>query len=122
MFTHLFRERTHTNAGEVVDREPGVARVVQGEKAVEARPKDRIGQAFFEFGHSHMLGEILEQNLDENTATRGGFFFIQMNQRKHMPPDSIVTKDMAKEPSNVAQSVCLIAMDGLVVFGEGFFK
>jgi hypothetical protein len=122
MFTHLFSKRTHTNAGEVVDGESGVARIVQWEKPVKAWSKDRIGQAFFELGHSHMLGEVLEKNLDENTAARGGFFFIQVNQRKHMPANSIITEDVAEEASNVAQSVCFVAMDGLVVFGEGLLK
>jgi hypothetical protein len=122
MFTHLLCERTHTNTGKVVDGESGVARVVQWEEPVKAGSKDRIGQAFFELGDSHMLGEILEQNLDENTAARGGFFFIQVNQRKHMPTNCIVTEDVAKEASNVAQSVRFVAMDGLVVFGERLLK
>lgn len=47
MFTHLFCERTHTDTGEVVDRESGVSRVVQWEKPVKAGSKYRISQALF---------------------------------------------------------------------------
>jgi hypothetical protein len=122
MFTHLFCERTHTDTGEVVDGESGVARVVQWEEAVKAGSEDRVGQAFFEFGHSHMLGEVLEQNFDEDTAAGGCFFLVQMNQRKYMPADSIIAENMAKEASNVAQSVCFVAMDGLVIFGKCLLK
>ena len=102
MFTHFFSKRTHANTSEVVDGESGVARVVQREEPVKAGPKNGIGQAFLEFGHAHVLGEILKENLDKNTAARGSFFLVQVDQRKHVPANTIVTKDMAKESSNVA--------------------
>lgn len=69
-----------------------------------------------------MLSKILEKNLDEDTAARGGLFFIQVDQRKYMPANSVVAEKMAKEASDVAQSVCFVAMDGLVVFGKRLFK
>lgn len=39
-----------------------------------------------------------------------------------MPPNSVIADHMSKEACNVAKTVCLIAMNGVVVFGEGRLK
>jgi hypothetical protein len=69
-----------------------------------------------------MLSKVLEKDLDEDTAARSCLLLIQVDQRKHMPAYSIIAKNMAKEASNVAQSVCFVAMDCLIIFGEGLFE
>jgi hypothetical protein len=38
MLAHVFCQHTHTNTGEVVDREASVARVLEWEQTLEAGP------------------------------------------------------------------------------------
>jgi hypothetical protein len=64
----------------------------------------------------------LEQDLDEDTATGSSFVFIQMNDRKHVPTDCIGSQQMAEEAGNVAQAVCLVPMDSIVVLGKRLFE
>jgi hypothetical protein len=68
MLAHLFRERAHANAGEVIDGEACVSRGIGGENAREAGSKDVILQSFMQFRHPHSFSQILKEDLDENTA------------------------------------------------------
>jgi len=68
VLAHFFRERPHANAGEVIDGEACVSRGVGGEDAGEAGSEDVVFQSLMQFGHAHSLSQILEENLDEDTA------------------------------------------------------
>lgn len=92
MFTHLFSKRSHTNAGEVVDREAGVSGIVCGEDARKAGAQDVILHSFLKFRHAHRLGQVLKQDLDEDTAARGRFLFVEMDDREDVPADGIGTQ------------------------------
>jgi hypothetical protein len=61
----------------------------------------------------------LEENLDEDTAAGCGLLFIEVNHRQDMPTNSIVADQVAKELCDVAEAVCFITMDGIIVFGKG---
>lgn len=79
MLAHLFREQTHADAGEVVDGEPRVTRVVHREEPVEAGPQDGIHQSLPQLRQSEVFRHVLEQDLDENTAARSSLFLIQVD-------------------------------------------
>ena len=81
MFAHFLCETTHADTGEVIDCETGVALVgvVHGEDAVEAGAEDVVFEARLESSHTHCFREVLEEDLDENTAAGGGFVFVQVD-------------------------------------------
>lgn len=85
MLTHLLRQDPHADTGEVVDRETRVTRFVGREDAGEARTKDLIFQAFLQRRHTKCFGEILEQNLDEDSATGRGLVFVEMHHTENVP-------------------------------------
>jgi hypothetical protein len=78
MLSHLLRQRTHTNTCEVVDGESDVARIVLGEETLKVLAHHVVAQPRLEFGHTHLFHHVLEQNLDEDTATRCSLFLVQM--------------------------------------------
>lgn len=118
MLAHLLREQTHANAGEVVDGEPSVARVVHREEPVEAGTQDGVQQSLPQLRQSEMLRHVLEQNLDENTAARGSLFLVQVDNGQDMPANCVAAQDMTKEASNVAEAVRLVPVNRLVVLGK----
>lgn len=69
-----------------------------------------------------MLGDILEQNLDENTTARSRLVLVQVDDGEHMPPNRVVAQDVAKEPGNVAQPVGFVAVNGIIVFRKGLLE
>lgn len=86
------------------------------EQSFEVRLQDVLPQSCLKFGHSQGLCQILKQNFNEDTTTRCSLFFIQVDHGKDVPPDSISTDQMAKESCDVAQSICFISMNRIVVF------
>lgn len=118
MLAHVFGQNTHANAGEVIDRETGMSRVIRGEETLKAWPQNLITESGLQAGQAHVLSKVLEQNLDEDTAARGGFLFVEMNHRKNMPADGIVADHVSEETSDVTQTVCLVAVNRVVVFGK----
>ena len=81
MLSHLLGQCTHTNAGKVIDGESGVPWVVYWEDAFKAGSDDIIFQSCLELWHAKCFCEILEQNLDEDTAAGSGLVFVQMDDR-----------------------------------------
>jgi hypothetical protein len=118
VFAHVFGQDTHTNAGEVVDREAGVARVLGREKTLETWSQDLVSEPGLQGRQAHVLCKILEQDLDEDTAAGGGFLFVKMDHREDMPANGIVADHMSEEARNVAQTIRLVTVDGIVVFGK----
>lgn len=118
MLAHVLGQHAHANAGEIIDREPGVSRVFRREKALEARTQNLISEAGLQTGQAKILCQILEQDLDENSATGRGLLFIDMDNRQDMPSDGVIAEHVPEEPGDVAQTICFIAVDGVVVLGE----
>jgi hypothetical protein len=118
MLSHVFCQHTHTDTGKVVDGEAGVARVFCREQTLEAGPKDLVSESGLQARQTEVLCKILEENLDENTAAGGCFLLIHMNHRQNMPANGVIAKHMSKEACNVPQTVRLVAVNSVVVFGE----
>lgn len=76
VFAHFLRQAAHAYAGEVVDREPGIARVVGRENAFEVFPEIIVLEPFLQLGHSESFGEVLEEDLDEDAAAGSSFFLV----------------------------------------------
>lgn len=62
-----------------------------------------------------MLCQVLEQDLYENSTTRGGLFLIQVDDRQNVPSNGIIADHVPEEPCDIAQAIGLVAMDGVVV-------
>jgi hypothetical protein len=45
-----------------------------------------------------------------------------MHNGQYVPSNCVRTEEMTEKPSNVSESVGLIPMDGVVIFGESLFK
>ena len=67
MLAQVIRQTAETDGGEEVDREPYVLRSVTRHDALEVLRHARVVQAFIELAQTERLGELLEQNLDEDT-------------------------------------------------------
>lgn len=68
MLSHLFGQSTHANAGKVVDGKANVPGVFLREHALEARPQNLVFHALLKLWHSNLLGQILEEDLDKDSA------------------------------------------------------
>ena len=124
MLAHSFGEAPHAYAGEVVDCETGVARigVVHGEDAFEAGLEDVVFEAGLQAAHAHCFGKVLKEDFDEDTAARGCFFFVKMNDRKDMPADRVRAYEVAKKAGDVAKAIGFVAMDCIIVVRECVFE
>lgn len=70
MCSHLLCEGAHTDTGKVVDGESDVARVVHGKEPLQVGSQRFIRHASPQLGHSNLLGNELDKDLDKDTATR----------------------------------------------------
>lgn len=99
-----------------------MSRVLRREETLKAWPQNLVTETGLQAGQAHVLSKILEQNLDENTAAGGGFLLVEMDHRKDMPADGIIADHVSKETSDIAQAICLVAVNRVVVFSKGSLK
>lgn len=99
-----------------------MAWVLRGEETLEARSQYIIPEAGLQSRQTEILCEVLEQDFDEDTAAGCGLLLIEMNHRQHMPTNGIVADEMTEELGNIAQFICFVTMDGIVVLGKGSLK
>lgn len=118
MFTHIFRQDTKTDTGEVVDGKPRIAWVVQREETLETRLENLIRHLRPQLWQAKVLSEILEENLDKDTTARCRFLLVHMDDRHHMPANRVGAEHMTKEAGDVAKPVRLVSVDRVVVFGK----
>lgn len=102
MFSHLFREGTQPDTGEVVDGESDVAGIVFGEDAFQVWPQHVIRHPCLELGSPNLLHDALKQNLDEDATTGRRLILVQMDHRQTVPTDGVDAKHVAKQLSNVS--------------------
>lgn len=62
-----------------------------------------------------LLLHLLKHDLDKDSRTACGIFLVHVDDRHGCPADTVSRKEVAKKPGNVSQSICLVAMDGIVV-------
>lgn len=55
MLAHVLCQDTHANAGEIVDRESGLARVLCREEAFEVGTKDFVSETGLQAGQAEMF-------------------------------------------------------------------
>jgi hypothetical protein len=122
MLAHAFRQLAHADARKVVDGEARVARVVCREDAGEALLQLLRIQLRPQLRHAQRLGQVLKEDLDEDAAAGRRVLFVQAHDREHVPAQPVRAEHVPKEAGNVAQPVRLVAVDGLVVLGEGSFE
>jgi len=122
MLAHFLRDGAHTDTGKVVDGETGIPSVVSREDTVEAWTQHVVFQSSLQFSHAECFNEVLEEDLDEDTATRCCFLLIEMHNRKNMPANSIGAEHMTEEASDISESVRFVAVDSIVVFHKRGFK
>jgi hypothetical protein len=118
VLAHVFRQHTHTNTGEVIDRETGVTRVLCWEQTLEAGPQNLVSETGLQARKTKVLGEILEQNLDEDTATGRGLFLVHMDYGQNVPANGVIAEHVSEKPCDVPQAIRLVAVDSVVVLGE----
>jgi hypothetical protein len=68
MLAHFFGESTHPDASKVVDGKASVPRSIGGEDTSKAGTKNVIPHSFLKLLHAQGLGQLLEEDLDEDTA------------------------------------------------------
>ena len=124
MVAHSLGEAAHAYAGEVVDCEAGIARigVVHGKDALEAGLEDVVFEAGLQAAHAHCFGEVLKEDFDENTAAGGCFFFVEVDNREHMPADGVGADEVTEKAGDVTKAVGLVAMDCVIVVGKCIFE
>ena len=118
MFSHILRDRAKTDGGEVVDRETSVLGVVQGEHATARHPDLGILEALCDGLETHALRDLVEQDLDEDTGTRGCFLLSELDAVEDVPRDGIRRDEVSEEPRDVPETVRFVSVDGLVVLTE----
>ena len=117
--THFVGEVAHLDGGEVVNGEGDVATGIVTEDALEIGLQGLVAQACLELRGAQVLLEIFKEEADEDTAGCRSLFLSQLNDRKDMPADGIVGEQVAEEAGDIAQLVGLVAVNGVVVLGEG---
>lgn len=99
-----------------------MAWVLRGEETLEARSQYIIPKAGLQPRQTEILCEVLEQDFDEDTAAGCGLLLVEVNHRQHMPTNGIVADEMAEELGNIAQFICFVTVDGIVVLSKGSLK
>ena len=122
MLTHFLRDSTQTNAREVVDRETSVLRVVHREHSATGHLDLGVLEPLRDGFETHALRHFIEQDLDEDTGTRGRILFGEPDAVEDIPGDSVGRKEVTEEPRDIPETICLVAMDGLVVLAECLLK
>lgn len=118
MLTHVLGQDTETDTGKVVDGEPGVTWVVHREDSSKAGPEDLICHPLPQLRQAKMFAQNLEKNLDEDTTARCCFILVHVDDGHDVPPKRVSAEQMPKEAGNVAQSIRLVSVNRIVVFGE----
>jgi hypothetical protein len=75
-----------------------------------------------EFSHAESFGKILEEDLDEDTAAAGCFFFVEMDYGEDVPAYGVGAEHVAEEAGDVSETICFVAVDCIIVFGERCFE
>lgn len=122
MFSHLLSDDAQPDTGEVVDREASVLRVVHGEHLLVVFSHGWVFEPLRQLLQPHLFHHFIHKNFDENSARRRGVVLVHLDHREHSPRQRIARQQMTEEPSDVAKPVRLVAMDCLVVCGEGLLE
>ena len=122
MLSHLRCYWTHVDAREVVNREPGVLGVIHREHIPTMASNLFIREPCGDSLHTHTLHDLLHQNLHKDTTAASRVVLIHLDHAERGPRDGVAGEEVAKEASNIAKTVGLIPMDGVILLPEGYFE
>ena len=81
-----------------------------------------ILESFVELGQAQVLGYLLKEDLDEDSAGRGCFIFVQMDVLQHRPWKGIRMEQVREELGHVPQLVGFESVDALVLLDKALVK
>lgn len=122
MLSHVLRQHTQSDRGEVVDRKARALWVIFWKEALPIFLQAWLLESFGKFFEPKLLLQLLKQDLDKDSRAAGGVLFIHVHDGQRCPADAVGRKQVAEEASNVAQSIGLVSMDGVVVSCEAARK
>jgi len=122
VLAQVVREASETDRGEKVDGEACVLGVVLGKEALKVLGHEGVAQALVELGEAEELGHLLEEDLDEDAARRGGLVLVEVNEAQHAPRQRVRVQQVRKDLGDVAQLVGLEAVDGRVLLAEALHE
>jgi hypothetical protein len=120
--SHILRNDTKADTGEIVDAEAGIFGDVGGEHAGASMLNFRVLEPFFQSRQTHTLHHLLHQNLDEDTTTTCRIIFVHFDAFKDGPGNGIRGKHVAKEPGDITEPVGFVSVDGVVVVDESLLE
>lgn len=115
---HALRQRPEPDARKEVYAEANVFRVLSREHARQVVRQRRLVQRRDEPLEAHVLGEVLEQNLDEDAAAARRVLLRDPHAAQLAQAERARGEHVRKELCNVAQLVGLVAVDGGKVLYE----
>src|SRR5882762_10035200 len=122
MLAHLLCDSAQPNTGEIVDGEPRIFGIVEGEHAMTERLHLWIREPLLDRWQAHTLRDFLKHDLNEDTATAGRVILVDFDAIQNGPGYSIVGEQMPKQARDVAQPVCFVPMNGGIVISESRFE
>lgn len=81
-----------------------------------------IGRTRLELRHANLLRDLLEQDLDKDTAAGCGLVLVEVDRGQAVPAQSIHAKHVSEQHGNVAQLVVLVSVNRVVVLGKSLLK
>lgn len=121
VLSHLLRQYTKSDTGEVVDGETGVLWVVHWEQILTCRPYFLVFEPLCKSLQTHTLHHLLHHDLDEDTGTRCCIVLVHFDGTEVGPRYRVISKHVSKETRDVTEPVRLISMNGVVIAAEGLF-
>ena len=115
---HVLSDASEADTGVVVDGESGVFRVVHREHAPEGGEKIGRLESLAQLRHPHDLEHLLQHDFDKNSGRRGRLFLVHVHDVQHGPRNTVRSEHVPEEPSDVAQLVRLVSVNGVVILHE----
>ena len=115
-------EAAETDGGEEVDCEPGAHGVVPRHDALEGLGQGRVAQPLVQLGYPHVLGQLLEEDLDENPGAGGGLLLVEPDDGDDLPRHGVGVQEVPEQLPHVAQLPDLQPVHSVVGRGEGVLR
>jgi hypothetical protein len=71
------------------------------EDALQTGLQSLVAHTCLQFRRAQVFLEIFKQNLDEDTACRRRFLFVEVDNGQDVPANGVRGEEMTEEPSNV---------------------
>ena len=118
MLPEVLSQSSQTNGGEEVDGEPGVSGIVSWHQTFPGLGHGGIPGPVTQLGHAQELGQLLEQDLDEDPGAGGCVVFIEFDDLEHLPADGVGVQEMREELGHVSELPSLQPVDSVVGVNE----